>query len=166
MFFRFRAMLPFAALSAFTALFGQVIRTESVKVGTISGFYPGTSELTVTAKKRQNTKYLEIYVVDNSRDPAAVGLADVKLSDISVILTNLEKMAEESANSPDALSYDRPENKFSAGIKGEPEPSVSFMIEGVLVAELGRRAYENLATLQSVIELLKKGRAILDSSSK
>jgi len=165
-----RSTLVVAIASASTYLTGQITRTETVKVGTINRFYPGTSylELTahkeVTANKRQNAKYLSVHVVNDFE--GKIGLTDIPLTDISIILKNLEQMVEESSKSSDDLSYNRPQNKFLASIRGSPEPSVSFFVGGVLVATDGRSESENRKTLQDFIGLLTKGKAILESQAK
>jgi hypothetical protein len=163
---RFRVALCLVAVTLTCQTSAQIVRTERIFVGKLDHFNGGLrgASLSVFALKRKGGKYLEV-AVTGSLSPYRTGTTILGAVDLSDVIKNLEQMLRESASTSDEFTYNHARGNFSVNIAGADESRLYITVQGVTAVSGMRPRNFNLDILREVIDLLKKGEAVLEAKA-
>jgi len=162
---RFSTVLICMALAAASVtVSAQLTRTQRIPVGKLTDFYEtGAAGITVDIPQGGGgEKSLEIRVTA-SLNEYENGSANLSSAQVATVIDNLQKMLNESATTSDDLMYELSSEKLIVSINGGPKPHFAVSVEGATAATTHRPETENRQVLKEFLELLKKGKAVLDS---
>lgn len=142
----------------------QLTRTQRIPVGKLTDFYEtGAAEILADIPHGGSAeKSLEIRVTD-SLNEYENSSANLSSTQVTTVIDNLQKMLNESANTSDDLVYELASEKLIVSINGGPKPHFAVSVAGATAATTHRPETENRQVLKEFLELLIKGKAVLDS---
>ena len=153
---------------------GQVQRIEVVSVGISADFDSnGSVEITVEVPHSQEReKALAIHVRSSNVDEKQkLGVVRLTSKEVAAVIDNLQQIVDESKKSSDDLIYRLAGQTFAAGfssvgvIDGENRKAFWFGADGAVAMSFSGSTVETRRrSLNAIIELLKKGQAVLNGS--